>query len=119
MVWTDGNAEIRVDEGVVYQVSHILEGLPMVFAGTVREQQLELQTTAMLNATLKMQRAAWPFGHFSPPVEVGLGKMHHEQRHLKRCQHQQHLGDESKDIRNNPPPPPLLLHLHFRSQTHP
>lgn len=21
--------------------------------------------------------------------------MHHEQRHLKRCQHQQHLGDET------------------------
>lgn len=52
-----------------------------------------------------MPRAASPVRYVSPPVEVGLGKMHHEQRHLKRCQHQQHLGDESKDIRNNPPPP--------------
>lgn len=36
VVRTDGDAEIRVDEGVVDQVSHILEGLPMVFAGTAK-----------------------------------------------------------------------------------
>lgn len=35
--------------------------------------------------------------YFSPPVEVGLGRVHHERGHLKRCQHQQHLGGESKD----------------------
>lgn len=46
MVRTDGDAEICVDEGVVDQVSHIPEGLPIVFADTVREQQLEPQTTA-------------------------------------------------------------------------
>lgn len=46
VVRTDGDAEICVDEGVVDQVSHILEGLPIVFADTVREQQLEPQTTA-------------------------------------------------------------------------
>lgn len=48
MVRTDGDAEIRVDEGVVDQVRHILEGFPMVFAGTVREQQLQPQTAAVL-----------------------------------------------------------------------
>lgn len=46
VVRTDGDAKICVDEGVVYQVSHILEGLPIVFADPVREQQLEPQTTA-------------------------------------------------------------------------
>lgn len=35
--------------------------------------------------------------HSSPPVEVRLAKTHHEQRHLKCCQDQKHLGEESGD----------------------
>lgn len=46
-----------------------------------------------------MRSVASPLRYFSPPVEVGLGEVHHEQGHLKRCQHQQHLGGESKDIK--------------------
>lgn len=36
VVRTDGNAKISVDEGVVDHVSHIPEGLPIVFAGSER-----------------------------------------------------------------------------------
>lgn len=111
MVRTDGDAEICVDEGVVYQVSHILEGLPIVFADPVREQQLEPQTITRRGAASRL-------GYFSPPVEVGLGEVHHKQGHLKRCQHQQHLGGGGKHIKTIYVLL-VLVHLHFRSQTHP
>lgn len=35
VVGTDGNAKISLDEGVVDQVSHVFERLPIVFTDTV------------------------------------------------------------------------------------
>lgn len=97
MVRTDGDAEVGVDEGVVDEVGHVLEGLPIVFAARVREQRLEPQTAAW-ECDLPCSVAS-RLRYFSPPVEVGLGEVHHEEGHLKRRQHQQHLGGESKDIK--------------------
>lgn len=37
MVWTDGDAKVRLYEGVVDQVGHIFERLPIVFTDTVRK----------------------------------------------------------------------------------
>lgn len=65
--------------------------------------------------TLKMERVASRFRYFSPPIEVGLGKMHHEQRHLKRCQHQQHLGDETLKTA----PFPVFLSFTFQVRNSP
>ena len=45
MVGTDGDAKLSLDEGVVDQVSHVFERLPVVFTDTVTELQLVPQTT--------------------------------------------------------------------------
>lgn len=52
VVGTDGDAKISLDEGVVDQVSHIFERLPIVFTDTVTKLQLEPQTTVMTNNLL-------------------------------------------------------------------
>ena len=43
VVRTDGDAELCLDEGVVDQVSHIFERLPVVFTDTVTKLQLDPQ----------------------------------------------------------------------------
>lgn len=52
VVGTDGDAKISLDEGVVDQVSHIFERLPIVFTDTVTKLQLEPQTTVTTNNLL-------------------------------------------------------------------
>lgn len=41
MVRADGDAELGLDEGVVDQVSHIFERLPIVFTDAVTKLQLD------------------------------------------------------------------------------
>jgi len=98
VVGTDGDAKLSLDEGVVDQVSHIFKGLPVVFTDAETKLQLDHQNIVVANT------APFPFSvpstirHFSPPVEVRLTEAHHEQRHLKCCQHQQHLGEETGSL---------------------
>lgn len=96
MVGTDGDAKLVLDEGVVDEVSHIFECLPIVFTDTVTKMQLDPQTTAMTNIHCSISVKC--FMHFSPPVEVRLAESHHKHRHLKCRQHQQHLGEESEQF---------------------
>lgn len=94
MVGTDCDAKLALNEGVVDQVRHICERLPIVFTDTVTKLQLDRQTTAMTNNFLFLLSVA--INHFSPPVEVRLAETHHEQRHLKCRQYQEHLGEENR-----------------------
>ena len=49
VVGTDGDAKLALDEGVVDEVSHIFERLPIVFTDTVTKMQLDRQTTTMIH----------------------------------------------------------------------
>lgn len=90
VVGTDGDAKRRLYEGVVDQVGHVVERLPIVFTDTVRE-------VAVRGPDHKEHDIiCLPCGtkHSSPPVKIRLAEIHHEQRHRKRCQDQQHLGGD-------------------------
>lgn len=50
VVRTDGDTELSLDEGVVDQVSHIFEGLPVVFTDTETQSQLDTQNRTIVVA---------------------------------------------------------------------
>lgn len=52
MIRADGDAKLRLDEGVVDQVSHIFERLPVVFTDTVTKLQLDPKNIVMTNTLL-------------------------------------------------------------------
>lgn len=92
VVRTDGDAKRRLYEGVVDQVSHVVECLPIVFTDTVREVAVR-GPDSKTNSAIS---SAWcsTSKHSSPPVKIRLAEIHHEQRHRKRREDQQHLGED-------------------------
>lgn len=96
VIRTDGDAELSLDEGVVDQVSHVFERLPIVFTDTETKVQLDHSCDNSFTAPRRFS-VPTTSRRSSPPVEVRLAEAHHEQRHLKGRQDQQHLGDQSGD----------------------
>lgn len=91
VVGTDGDAKRRLYEGVVDQVSDVIERFPIVFTGTEREVAVR-DTDSKTNICPAKQYQK----HSSPPIKIRLAEIHHEQRHRKRGQDQQHLGEDGK-----------------------
>lgn len=114
-IGADAQAKLGLDEGVVDQVGHVLEGLPVVFTDDTGDQSHVIRSFVLLcfpYRDLRMPSLAyvmlcsviiWQVGGLSsPPVEAGLTELHHEHWHLIRGQDQQHLWWEGRGAGQSP-----------------